>query len=417
MTDPIKSFLINNPKSKLDETDSDSIHSTILTPWDDDSIKLSIKHSDEMDWLLNIHLPPDLVAIDHKDSNVIEFVFGFLTTEYATKNLHNFTFVYQGKSLKCEYSHSSKILNELARCTREISEYSQSNYRNLRAFRDNQQLATLPDYAKNYFSDKEGYSFKISGDISVIRSDYSIFAKHFNFYHNYFNRSCPEMIIVDPKVTDKKHKRPCLTDENKFINSINAKTLDPIILDILSTANQTKDVRLKFIFYFQVLEFCSYYHLKESLKTRLSSILSMPDINFNKDQYTRKIIEELKDASNVKDDKAKLESIICELIRVEELALELNANFEYFKERQIFEGGFIIEPLFTNSQKSASECGANTLKDIKDNIVEIRNAMVHLRESRENKIVLPTKKNNNKIFPYLYLLRRIAEIVAIRYNA
>ena len=51
-----------------------------------------------------------------------------------------------------------------------------------------------------------------------------------------------------------------------------------------------------------------------------------------------------------------------------------------------------------------------------NNITKIRNVIVHLRESRENTVILPTEKNNIYLLPYLYLLRRIAEKVAIQFE-
>jgi len=38
--------------------------------------------------------------------------------------------------------------------------------------------------------------------------------------------------------------------------------------------------------------------------------------------------------------------------------------------------------------------------------------MVHVRESRENKVILPTRHNTDLLIPYMFLIRRIAEVVA-----
>jgi hypothetical protein len=56
------------------------------------------------------------------------------------------------------------------------------------------------------------------------------------------------------------------------------------------------------------------------------------------------------------------------------------------------------------------------LSTIRKNIERIRNVLVHLREQRENKVILPTPDNDKKLLPYLYLIKRIAEKIAIQYE-
>ena len=54
--------------------------------------------------------------------------------------------------------------------------------------------------------------------------------------------------------------------------------------------------------------------------------------------------------------------------------------------------------------------------NIRKNIDIIRNVLVHVRESRENLVIKPTHRNSVLLRPYLYLLRRIAEIVVIKFE-
>ena len=56
------------------------------------------------------------------------------------------------------------------------------------------------------------------------------------------------------------------------------------------------------------------------------------------------------------------------------------------------------------------------INSIADRIERIRNVLVHIRESRENKVIFPTRNNNRKLLPYLYLVRRMSEIIAMKYN-
>ena len=52
----------------------------------------------------------------------------------------------------------------------------------------------------------------------------------------------------------------------------------------------------------------------------------------------------------------------------------------------------------------------------RERLEKIRNVLVHARESRENCVILPSEENDNKLLPYLCLIRRIAETIAFRYN-
>jgi hypothetical protein len=102
-------------------------------------------------------------------------------------------------------------------------------------------------------------------------------------------------------------------------------------------------------------------------------------------------------------------------LSIDDIALELKENEESLNKKIVFDGGLKISGLFKDI--SAVESGANgILNDILNNISKIRNVIVHLRESRENTVILPTDRNNELLLPYLYLLRRIAEKVAIQFE-
>ena len=67
-------------------------------------------------------------------------------------------------------------------------------------------------------------------------------------------------------------------------------------------------------------------------------------------------------------------------------------------------------------KKERDRVKSQLITSIADRIERIRNVLVHIRESRENKVILPTRTNNRKLIPYMYLVRRIAETVAMRYQ-
>jgi hypothetical protein len=93
----------------------------------------------------------------------------------------------------------------------------------------------------------------------------------------------------------------------------------------------------------------------------------------------------------------------------------LKINSKYFIQDLCFDGGFSIKGLF----KDEAEIDAppqNIIPTIRKNIDSIRNVLVHARESRENSEIKPSPKNAQLLMPYLFLLRRIAETVVIKYE-
>ena len=156
--------------------------------------------------------------------------------------------------------------------------------------------------------------------------------------------------------------------------------------------------------------------VKNNIKKELNNILKRPDINSKSKEYTRNILENLQDHFNkYRNDSDKMEKIFTEYIAYDDIILELLENGDYFCKEVEFDGGLIIKKLF-NKPEEIENSNDNMLSTIRKNIERIRNVLVHLREQRENKVILPTPDNDKKLLPYLYLIKRIAEKIAIQYE-
>jgi hypothetical protein len=164
-----------------------------------------------------------------------------------------------------------------------------------------------------------------------------------------------------------------------------------------------------------VLEYCSYYYLNEGLQRKLNNLVKNPDIINNSNHYSKVLVEEFKNYFKANDDKQKLEKLVNDHVDYKDIENEIISNHEYFSKDLVFDGGFKISALI-NNEKEALNPHKDILKSIIDRIDKIRNVLVHIRESRENKVILPTKRNNHLLIPYLFLTRRLAETIAIKYN-
>jgi hypothetical protein len=53
------------------------------------------------------------------------------------------------------------------------------------------------------------------------------------------------------------------------------------------------------------------------------------------------------------------------------------------------------------------------MPNLYDQLTKIRNSLVHARERRENKVILPSRKNNQKIARIEPVIARVAQQIAL----
>lgn len=389
-------------------------HFNFKNLWNDNTFMILLKKAEDLSFLDHIKFPQELSAIYHTDKNLLEFIMAPSSDSYI-KSMFNFSFWYLGHEFKCEYSDVSSRLISIANGFRELDDSSASDYRNLRDLRNYLRKDDLPKFVRKYFEGRHLKSFFMIGDFDKIGHDYKSISKHFNFYVRYYNRKNPQIIIHEIKNETTKFQLPCLSNEGQFPTVLTFNEIDPILLDMFQIASETSNIRLKYLFYFQILEYCSYYHLNDELSKQLKEIIRRPDLLNRSAEYSKLLIDQFKDHFKHNDDSTKLEKTILDYCFFDDIKEELRINVEYFTSPLEFDGGFTIEAIL-NDETCIDKPPKQIMRTIKINIEKIRNVLVHLRESRENKIILPTAKNNNMLIPYLYLVRRIAEKVTIMHG-
>jgi len=412
----------------LEETE----HININNLWSDNSFMCRFDKDSDFSSLEDIELPCELNAIFHKNEQKLEFIFAPLSNDQHYLNRKT-TFYYKGIELKTEFGQPSEALKLLSMGFRKIDTPNDSSYRNLEIFCDYYRLDDQNEPMKKYFEDKIPYSFYVQGDFKKTKNEFVQICKHLNVYLKYFDRKSPIIAIVNNDAKSDSYKIPCYTNDNSYPEQISANVIDPVAIDLLQVAQETGNSRLKYLFYFQVLEYFAYYYLDEELKRKLSNILKSPDLLHNSGSYTKTIIEELKDYSNNTSDKQKLTRLLNDYLTVDDILNELKCNIKNFSNDLEFDGNFKIpailqdekslEKLFfegketKEKKKERLKAKSDLISNIADRIDNIRNVLVHIRESRENKVILPTRNNNRKLIPYIFLIRRIAETIAIKYES
>lgn len=411
MNNSLKKIIENNPTAKIQKIKD---YHVIENLWEDDSVGFRIDKGKRTTELTTIKFPPEIIGLYHFKANKLEFIF---STRLKTDPLisEKFTFNYQGSSYKCSFQRCSKAVELLAKTLRIIKPDTESEHRNLRDFRGFFNSKGLT-YIQQYNKDRVPISFFVEGNFKKHENQFSPILKTLNFYMSYFERSHPKIIILNNERETEEIKRPCFSKAKSFPKTINAKKINETILDIFEVANSTRDLRLRFIFYFQIIEYCTYYYLETDVSTQLEKILSQPDIADNTSNYSKRVQDLLQNHFyNNKTDSSKLEKSISYFIEVSDVEDELLTNTGFFCKDIKFDGGLTIKKIFENEEQS-KHLNNSTLKSVKENIEKIRNTIVHLRHSRENTVILPTPKNNELIKPYLYLVRRIAEKIALQFE-
>lgn len=413
MSEHLELLKTNNPTIEFVEEEN---FVNITKMWNDETFSCRFGKNEDFSDFGKIFFPIELSAMYHIETKKLEVIFAPLISDNSIIQ-RKFNFFYNGIEFQATFENPTNIFQTIAKGFQETDtdNSSDTDFRNLRKFRDYYNQETLPSYIKDFFDNKTPINFFISGDFDSISNDFVSLAKHLNFYMSYYHRETPNLVIFEQDLEEKTYETPCYTTNGNFPEIINFSKIDPILLDLFQISRKTSNVRLKFIFYFQVLEYCAYYHLNDDLKKRLTNIIKRPDLLNNTNNYSKLIIEEFKDHFKQNDDSAKLEKLINDFCTWNDVKLEIEANKDYFANDLVFEGGLKIQALINANENLENE-PKGIMKSVKSNIEKIRNVLVHLRESRENKVILPTPNNNNLLIPYLHLVQRIAEKIAIHHE-
>lgn len=406
------SFIQNNSLEVVEKDD----WIVVSNLWQDKTFHLSFPKDYDFRLFESLKLPQKLYAI--QTSNRLEFIFQPLKSDFYCID-RSFSFIYNGKEYKTYFSAPSELFKAIAEAfvATEAEVDEKTTYRNIKPFYEFYKKDTLPESIKQSYNDLIPINFFLEGDLDSL-DDRSIekLLNHLNFYMSYFDRNSPWILIEDSKPTEDDFKIPCLSHLKPFPKSINSTNIDGDLLELLHTARKAPTTRLKYLYYFQVLEYASYYFIEDSFRNKINNILKSPDLLVETNKYSHILINEFQN-KYYKDnsDSLRLYNVILKHCEYKRIKNEIFENKEYFLKDVEFDGGLKLKRLFKN-EGSIESPQPEIMQTIKSNLEKIRNVLVHIRESHENLVILPTARNERLIKPYLYLLRRMAEEVAIRYE-
>lgn len=407
----LKSFFGLNPGANLEKLEDAPLE--IHHPWNDETLAIQIPEEDEtieslIDTLNNVHLPENLSAIHHKDSNILEVIFTSMRLSRQNQEImeRKFKFSYEDNLHNCYFGKSSDRLLKIARSIRQVSAPTHTDHRNLQSF-----IAYLSDTAvaeKYNWSPKSFYieNFSYNGD------DATKFIQCLNFYMRYFDTRTPTVLIhSEVEIIPGKSMR---YRDLEFPDEILAKNIDENLFGLWNSLSTISDQLTRFLTCFRIIEYCAKLYMDVNTTTQIRRILSRPHIGAQVVKATQEIAGIVSDQK--RDEFAQLRMVLNDVGVTEGIWRHIDANRSYFISNQTFDGGFEIDGLVTD------KCGITTFsKSYPDNVIRsiknIRNNLSHGQEATSKATIIPTNHNRALIQPYADLIELLAgEAILMSYN-
>lgn len=408
----LSEFKKNNPHCSI-SIDGNGLR--IDKPWgcDDCLLVFDLKDTQFVEDLNKIKLSPKFDAIIHMDNNAIEFIFAYLLPKNKiTKDYMNreFTLHFDGTEMLCKFAEPTSRLMTVARAFKRLpSEEGIRTVPQLLAFKDSQKTDKLSDPNKAYFTERVPRSFFLQSSTNIEKLDLELVARHVNFLMQFYDRKSPTILIRSDETKLGEKFMPLRYIEDKFPSSLVIRPMDDVILKLLEVANISSP-RFAFLYYYQIFEYAGYYYLDNKIRSQLMNLFRTPTIVNCSDEHLENIIGIMSEFSY--NDEVRMRKAIEEKCDPCAIWKEIEHNKDFFCEPLLFDGGFQLNALISNDMTENSWRAA-WMPKLFDCFTKIRNCIVHAREKRESRVILPTKGNNRKIERYLPLIARTAEQLAI----
>lgn len=406
-------FKNNNPHCEIA---IDEGFLVIEKPWGTDDTRLVFECSadEKIKDLNKLVLNPQFDAIIHIDTNTVEFIYAFLSTDSEITRPYidrEFEIFFNGIKFKCYFGEPTERLFFIASSVKRIpTDSGIMVVPQLKAFKDFQKKESLPHKISSYFENKIPRSFFVSPETKISEVNLESAFRHINFLTNYYDRRSP-YIEIRNEDADEQHMAPSPVRyfENEFPPSLSINQIDDVVLKLLEVSRHTPP-RYAFLYLYQIIEYAGFYFIDENAKKSLRTFLRDPSLINCDDGKIGKLMSVLTDLQC--NDDVKMKRVIEYYCNPETLWKEIENDKSFFSSKIEFAGGFEL-PALISSDTTPSAWATMWMPKLYDHLTKIRNGLVHARERRQDKVILPTLPNNKKISRYLPLMRRLAEQLAI----
>lgn len=324
-----------------------------------------------------------------------------------------FALFYEGARFDCSLAEPSQRLMAIARHKQNFpSDKLGRSVPQIVAFRDAQRLEDLLDRAKNSFAERVPRNFHIACDECIDKIDLAGLICHINLTAYYCDRRFSEIVIREDmaEARDIESWSPRRHVDSKFPVELAIGAVYEVVLQLISVARHAKSCQA-FLYYYQVIEYAGHYFIDEKAKSQMRRFLRDPTL-VNCDEHKIRDFLSLFTTQANQGDADKMKKAIEEVVSPSLLWLEIEHDRSFFSACQYFDGGFEMPALIS---KDMSEDGwrASWMPNLYDRLTGMLNALVHASERRENKVILPTIKNNQLIARYEPVIERVAQQIAL----
>ncbi len=405
-------FMSRHPAVTIDTMPNDL--SSFENPWNDESVAIYIPHKvpsryeSLRDALNSILLPERFSALYHIEENLLEVIWTAykLPDQLSEVVGRSFVFNYNGVVHKCYFSNSSAELISVGR-EMIIAGFSDTGHRNLKSFE-----ALLDPNSDEESLDPgreldQPLSFFIT-DFGNPESDEAVkLVQHLNFYLKYFDSRSPLVRVheVEPAVRYSDRSRYV---DGVFPPGINAQPLNQTLISFWLGA-ASGDASRRFLNYFRIIEYVSFYYVDASARAKIARMLANPNSSPDISMITDQTIEILRE--NKADDYARFKATVLDLVKERHIVREVANNESYFSSEIEFEGGFKLKPFVAS--KNPCSIGPHGMDLFVTVVRDIRNALSHGRDQKTGQVILPTSKNLNNLQPWVELIATAAAEVVL----
>ena len=354
-----------------------------------------------------MRLPPRFTAIWHEDTREFEVIFTVLEKE---NRLHarSFEFRCKGGSYNCGFGPSSPRLRAIARKARPSGSPSRSNYRNLLPYyRFEHTLEAHPD--AGYVTTGEPISFWIRGIDCYDDDSIRDLVRNLNFHMSYFDRHTPTILIHEEPVAFHRIDDLHPPQIYYFPDNLSGQDIDQHLLLLWESA-RGGDPFLRFIHYYQILEYAGFYHVKDKVRRDIERAIVAPDAVSRPDRVAQQILDAM--SAERRSDEVKINEMIDECVDLQEMWDILDGSLDAFSEDVELDGGFVL-PALVSASTGYEEFAKSWNKQFSSALHRVRNALVHARESRQSTTIAPTTANHSRLSPWLLPLSQTAARVML----
>lgn len=405
-------FLKRNPGSELVELtlESGRKRRVITKPWGDESLAFLIpSKADDLSGALNsVHLPPRFTAIYHYDSRQLEVIWTAFKLDADQQKIvgRSFELRLAGRKYDCSFKTSSDRLIEIAKHTIPL-QMSETEFRNLRSFNT---------YAHK---DKAGDEVLISLDKPVsfwigkiIWNEEKIIklVANINFYMKQFDYSSPTVVVHAPRDELSVNPRTRFLWDD-FPGVINASDLNENLITLWSAAFSAPTETEKFLNFYRIIEYVSYFHVEKDTLGKLRTELIRPNLLDNLNRSMDAIIGIVQEYKGHKTNERIL-GVLREAVDPRIIWGEVCVNPDFFTQKTEFDGGLILAKI-ANTATDKTDVPATFIETFASRITDIRNSLAHGKDQKTGKSIMPTVHNFKLLQPWVHLISAAAGQVVI----